>query len=227
MGLPRTRPAYMSRNGPKAGASSPYGHMDPPRVSGAPPWAARTGVPVIFKGSARPGELVPWEREAAGAAPMGLSSLRRTWLREIALRRSAWRALGRTWSGVVGGLGVWLSETRRPEPTPLDSAPSRPHPLLGSLAHLLGAWILSECVACTFGAIRCPFAMTGRGPCRAPNGHMTRHLQTRRNVSRSCRRYGTLLRASRVSARSAGCPVAKAAVGDENLIDVASVSQTI
>jgi hypothetical protein len=30
---------------------------------------------------------------------------------------------------------------RRPEPTHLDSAPSRPHPLLGPSAHLLGAWM--------------------------------------------------------------------------------------
>jgi hypothetical protein len=46
-------------------------------------------------------------------------------------------------------LGPFGEVPKPPEPTPLDSAPSRPNRLLGSPAYLLGAWE-AICIACPF-----------------------------------------------------------------------------
>ncbi len=134
MGLPRTRPAIHVLKQPQS--ERIVALWAPSAVAGGgarAAWAGRTGRSVIFTRSAWFQERTPSTRE------------RRPWLSHSC------RGLGRETSriGVAhgacgGGPGLMWSEApfgqvpRRPEPTPLNSVPSRPHPLLGSLTDLTG-----------------------------------------------------------------------------------------
>ncbi len=106
---------------------------------------------------------------APRAAPMALSSMRRTWPREIVLGSSA------------PGLG-WAEArlAKCPNRPPWIRLPAGPIPSWG---HQHTSWVLSSLsdrVACASGWVLCPCAMTGPRALRgAERAHDPRHLQTR------------------------------------------------
>jgi hypothetical protein len=163
----------MSRNGPKASASPPYGPLASSRVSGArgPPWVPRTGVSVFF---ARSRERAPWTRE------------RRPWLFHPCggLGREKSR-FGATQCAFGGGPGLGSRLAKCPDGPnrpPWIPPPAGPIPSWG---HQHTSWVLgcylSASHAC-LGPILGPCAMTGARAMRgAERAHDPGHLQTLRN----------------------------------------------
>jgi hypothetical protein len=111
-------------------------------------WAARHRGPRgrvcrLFSRARGPRERSPWTCEP------------RPWHFRLSfgLRREKSRFRGRkarSGEDLVMSKGPFGEVPRPPEPTPLDSAPNRPHGLLGSPAYLLSAWE-AICIACAFG----------------------------------------------------------------------------
>ncbi len=107
----------------------------------APPWAARLGIRLFLRGPRAPGAVAVDPR--AGPWRFRLS---------FGLGREKSRFRGRkarSGKDLVMAKGPFGEVPRPSEPTPLDSAPSRPHRPLGSLAYLLGAWE-AICIECAF-----------------------------------------------------------------------------